>query len=171
MCGRFPEPTVRSSLQSEKIGFVFRRKGRYADPVDAPRHVDRLVRKNLDFDRTARHVHRHAIVDKTESVCRPGRRTAARAGGQRVAGASLVDFDLDVLAVQHFEELHVDAVGKVFGILHQRPQFAGVLLIDLVHGNDAVRVTDGNAGGPIDVPAELHRLVDDDTVCSGYRNF
>jgi len=105
--------------------------------------VDLEVVLDADFDFAAGHFDEDVSVAMAEFVGYGGGGTAAAAGGEGVAGSAFPDLDLDGVAVENFEELHVDALGEIGVVFDVGADAAGEVFGDFVEGNDAVGVADG----------------------------
>ena len=105
-------------------------------------HADCVVVANLDRDLATGHVHGDVAVAEADAVRDGCGGAAAGAGGEGVACAALPDLDLDVVAVDDFEELHVGAVGEGRVDFDHRAVFAGECFGDLGEWHDTVRVAD-----------------------------
>ncbi len=90
-------------------------------------HADCVIVADFDRDLTAGHVHGDVAIAEADAVRDGGRGAAAGAGGEGVACAALPDFDLDVVAVDYFKELHVGAIRKGGVDLDHGTVFAGQL--------------------------------------------
>ena len=85
----------------------------------------------------------HAAIDEAEAVGDGGRGAAAAARRERVAGAALPDFNLDIGAVEHAEELDVGLAREIRVRLQVRAVFVREFGRNLRERNHAVRVADG----------------------------
>src|SRR5512140_2200554 len=116
-----------------------------ADPRHRTGHVHGEPLADADGERPTRHVDRDVAIHQPEPAGHRRGGAAGAARGERVAGPPLPDLELDVLAVQHLQELHVGAVGEARLVLDERAVLAGQRLGDLRQGQHAVGVPD--AGG------------------------
>ena len=113
-------------------------------------HAHGEVVANLDRDLAAGHVHGDVAIAEADAVRDGCGGAAAGAGGEGVACAALPDLDLDVVAVEDFEELNVGAVGEGRVDFNHCAVFAGECCGDLGEWHDAVRIADvGEVNGGV----------------------
>ena len=115
-------------------------------------------------------MHGDGAIAEADSVSHRCGGTAARAGCEGVACAAFPYFDLDVVAVENFEELHVGAVREARIDFDCRAVCAGEFLGDFDQWHDAVRIADiGQIDGVVgavdaqllaDVMISLFRAID-----------
>src|SRR5262245_55304627 len=114
------------------------------DAYDRTAHADGEAFSELDGELSAGHVHRHGGVAKSEPP-EPGR-AAAAPRGERVAGPSLPDLELEVRAVEHLDELHVGPVREAEITLDDRSERPRLLRARALAQDHAVRVAERRRG-------------------------
>ena len=140
------------------------------DLVDRTGHADRKTGADLDADFTAEHVDGDVGIDEAELVRDGGRGAGTAARGERVTGAALPDFNLNVGAVDDLEKLDVGLAREVGVGFEMRPVAVRQLGRDGIERDHAVRIADG--GRAIGERAVEHGdlLVDDLALQADVRN-
>lgn len=112
----------------------------------------------MDADFTAGHVHGDVFVAETDPVRDGSGGTAAGAGSERVTGTPFPDFDLNIVAVDHFEELDVGSVGELWVHLDGCAIRLCYVGADFVADEDAMRVADVGCVNSFGLAVESQRL-------------
>ncbi len=105
-------------------------------------HAHGKVVANFNRDLTAGHVHGDVTVAEADAVCDGSGSATAGAGGEGIASAAFPDLNLNVIAVDDFQELHVGAVREGGVDFDDGAVLAGECFGDFRKWHDAVRVAD-----------------------------
>ena len=124
----------------------------FGDFVDGASHHDGKLVADFDADFTAGHVYGDVSIDQSETMGHGGAGATAAAGCEGVTRTTFPDFDLNIGAVQNFEELDVSFARKIGVGLKVWAVFVSHLSGDFREREYTVRISDrGGAIGELAV--------------------
>src|ERR1700744_2532324 len=104
-------------------GKDFRTDQTFRDAGDGTGHANGKIIPNLNLDDATRTMNGYTSIYQAQFMRHCGRGSAA--AGKCVPGAALPDLDLDIRAINDFQELHIGFAREICMRFQQRSKFMG----------------------------------------------